>query len=158
MAKVHQTMRRQLDCVRALCLASADLGNACADANVRDVQFQNTQFQLDEEMRKRLDGEVVMALESLNAKLLPFGELEKMVHSRNNLKLDYDHYVRKVGARAREGRGGGGGEGGRRAREPCRNKGVLFWRYFLGYLLGTFWTFGDTFRVCTVWGYFLVTF
>lgn len=97
MTKVHQTMRRQLDCVRALCLASADLGNACADANVRDVQFQNTQFQLDEEMRKRLDGDVVKALESLGSKLLPFVELEKMVHSRNNLKLDYDHYVRKVG-------------------------------------------------------------
>lgn len=103
MTKVHQTMRRQLDCVRALCLASADLGNACADANVRDVQFQNTQFQLDEEMRKRLDGDVAQALESLGAKLLPFVELEKMVHSRNNLKLDYDHYVRKVGARAGTG-------------------------------------------------------
>lgn len=89
-------MKRQLDCSRALCLACADLGNACSEAGVRDVQFQNTQFQLDEDLRKRLDEAIVHALESLDNKLVPFGELEKMVQSRNKLKLDYDHYVRKV--------------------------------------------------------------
>lgn len=91
-------MKRQLDCSRALCLACAELGNACSEANVRDVQFQNTQYQLDEDIRKKLDEAIVTALESLESKLAPFGELEKMVTNRNRLKLDYDHYLRKVGA------------------------------------------------------------
>lgn len=90
-------MKRQLDCSRALCLACADLGNACAEAEVRDVQFQNTQYQLDDDIRKNLDDSIVRALESLDNKLLPFGEIEKMILNRNKLKLDYDHYVRKVG-------------------------------------------------------------
>lgn len=89
-------MKRQLDCSRALCLACADLGNACSEAGVRDVQFQNTQFQLDEDLRKRLDEAIVQALKSLFNKLLPFAELDKMVHARQKLKLDYDHYMRKV--------------------------------------------------------------
>lgn len=77
-------------------MACAELGNSCSDANVRDVQFQNAQFQLDEDLRKRLDEAIAKALESVDNKLAPFAELEKMVTSRNNLKLDYDHYVRKV--------------------------------------------------------------
>lgn len=89
-------MKRQLDCSRALCLACADLGNACSEAEVRDVQFQNTQYQLDEDIRKSLDDSIVLALESLDNKLTPFGELERMVINRHKLKLDYDHYVRKV--------------------------------------------------------------
>ncbi|CAN0150261.1 unnamed protein product [Ascophyllum nodosum] len=89
-------MKRQLDCSRALCMACADLGNACSEADVRDAQFQNTQFQLDEDLRKRLDEAIVHVLESIDQKIAPFVELEKMVVNRNNLKLDYDHYVRKV--------------------------------------------------------------
>lgn len=89
-------MKRQLECSRALCTACAELGNSCSDVNLRDVQFQNAQFQLDEDLRKRLDEAVAKALESLDNKLAPFAELEKMTTSRNNLKLDYDHYVRKV--------------------------------------------------------------
>lgn len=96
--KVRDAIKRQLDCSRALCLACADLGNACADADVRDVQFQNAQHQLDEEIRKKLDDAIVHALESLDKKLNPFQELEKMVMNRNRLKLDFDHYVRKVSA------------------------------------------------------------
>lgn len=96
--KVRDTIKRQLDCSRALCLACADLGNACADAEVRDVQFQNAQHQLDEEIRKKLDDAIVHALESLDNKINPFQELEKMIMNRNRLKLDFDHYVRKVGA------------------------------------------------------------
>lgn len=99
--KVRDAMRRQLDCSRALCLACADLGNACSEADARDVQFQNTQFQLDEDLRKRLDEAIVHALGSLETKLLPFNDLEKMVLSRNKLKLDYDHYIRKVCTRSR---------------------------------------------------------
>lgn len=95
-SKVRDAMRRQLDCSRALCLACADLGNACSEAEVRDVVFQNTQFQLDEDLRKRLDEAIVQALDSLDNKLKPFGELDKMIQSRNSLKLDYDHYIRKV--------------------------------------------------------------
>lgn len=89
-------MKRQLDCSRALCLACADLGNACADVELRDVNFQNAQFQLDEDMRKQLDVAVAQALESLENKLAPFSELDKMIMSRNKLKLDFDHYIRKV--------------------------------------------------------------
>lgn len=48
-------------------------------------------------MRKNLDDAVAKALESLNVKLTPFAELDKMVHSRQRLKLDFDHYSRKVG-------------------------------------------------------------
>ena len=94
--KVRNGMKRQLDCSRALCMACADLGNACSEADVRDAQFQNTQFQLDEDLRKRLDEAIVHVLESIDQKIAPFVELEKMVVNRNNLKLDYDHYVRKV--------------------------------------------------------------
>lgn len=94
--KVRDAMKRQLDCSRALCLACADLGNACSEAQVRDVQFQNVQYQLDEDIRKKLDDSIVKALESLENKLTPFGELVKMVQNRNKLKLDYDHYLRKV--------------------------------------------------------------
>lgn len=89
-------MKRQLDCSRALCLACADLGNACSEVGLRDVDFQNSQFQLDEDMRKQLDVAVAQALESLENKLTPFGELDKMIMSRNKLKLDFDHYTRKV--------------------------------------------------------------
>ena len=89
-------MKRQLDCSRALCLACADLGNACSEVGLRDVDFQNAQFQLDEDMRKQLDVAVAQALESLENKLTPFGELDKMIMSRNKLKLDFDHYIRKV--------------------------------------------------------------
>eukprot|EP00903_Cladosiphon_okamuranus_P009398 g8962.t1 len=94
--KVRDAMKRQLDCSRALCLACADLGNACAEVELRDVDFQNSQFQLDEDMRKQLDVAVAQALESLEKKLTPFGELDKMIMSRNKLKLDFDHYTRKV--------------------------------------------------------------
>ncbi|CAM9736651.1 unnamed protein product [Hapterophycus canaliculatus] len=89
-------MKRQLDCSRALCMACADLGNACSEVGLRDVDFQNAQFQLDEDLRKQLDVAVAHALASLENKMAPFAELDKMVMSRNNLKLDYDHYTRKV--------------------------------------------------------------
>lgn len=89
-------MKRQLDCSRALCLACADLGNACSEVGLRDVGFQNAQFQLDEDMRKQLDAAVAKAVESLENKMAPFAELDKMIMSRNKLKLDYDHYMRKV--------------------------------------------------------------
>lgn len=94
--KVRDAVKRQLDCSRALCLACADLGNACAEVGLRDVDFQNSQFQLDEDMRKQLDAAVAQALESLETKLAPFDELDKMIVSRNKLKLDFDHYTRKV--------------------------------------------------------------
>lgn len=93
---MRTAIKRQLDCSRALCLACADLGNACAEAEVRDVQFQNAQYQLDDDIRKNLDDSIVKALESLENKLQPFAELEKMVLNRNKLKLDYDYYARKV--------------------------------------------------------------
>lgn len=96
MGKVRDAMKRQLDCSRALCLACADLGNACSDVGLRDVGFQNAQFQLDEDMRKQLDAAVAKAVESLENKMAPFVELDKMIMSRNKLKLDYDHYMRKV--------------------------------------------------------------
>jgi DNA repair ATPase RecN len=94
--KVKLSMKRQLDASRSLCLAAADLGNACSDADVRDVQFQNIQYQLDESIRKTLDENLMQALESLDKKLAPFKDLDKRVKARSNLKLDYDHYVRKV--------------------------------------------------------------
>ncbi|CBN78823.1 conserved unknown protein [Ectocarpus siliculosus] len=94
--KVRDAMKRQLDCSRALCLACADLGNACSEVGLRDVGFQNAQFQLDEDMRKQLDAAVAKAVESLENKMAPFAELDKMIMSRNKLKLDYDHYMRKV--------------------------------------------------------------
>lgn len=93
---MRDAIKRQLDCSRALCLACADLGNACSEVGLRDADFQNAQFQLDEDIRKQLDVAVAEALESLENKMLPFGELDKMIMSRTKLKLDYDHYTRKV--------------------------------------------------------------
>ncbi|CAM9742849.1 unnamed protein product [Pylaiella littoralis] len=96
LGKVRGAIKSQLDCSRALCLACADLGNACSEVGLRDADFQNAQFQLDEDMRKQLDAAVADALASLENKMTPFGELDKMIMSRNKLKLDYDHYTRKV--------------------------------------------------------------
>ncbi|CAM9719841.1 unnamed protein product [Chrysoparadoxa australica] len=93
---IRDCMKTQMELSRKLCGSCADLGNACQDADVRDVQFNNCQFQLDESIRKNLDDNVANALESLEKKCRPFQELAKRCKVRSNLKLDYDHYVRKV--------------------------------------------------------------
>ncbi len=94
--KVKRAMANQKAATLALCKSSADIGNACADADVRDVQFQNNQYELDDTIKKTLDEKLSSALQSISSKCNGFKELEKQVKIRQKLKLDYDHYVRKV--------------------------------------------------------------
>ncbi|KAG5182237.1 hypothetical protein JKP88DRAFT_186412, partial [Tribonema minus] len=94
--KVRDSMKALLDATRAMSQRAVDLSNACGDADARDQDFITTQLQLDQAMRSMLDDSVGKALDSLDRKLAPFKELDERVKTRNNLKLDYDHYVRKV--------------------------------------------------------------
>ena len=100
MIKVKDAMKSLLDSTRAMSQRAVDLSNACGDADARDQDFISTQLQLDQSMRSMLDESVGKALDSLDRKLAPFKDLEERVKKRNNLKLDYDHYVRKVRADA----------------------------------------------------------
>jgi BAR domain len=100
--KVKDAMKSLLDSTRAMSQRAVDLSNACGEADARDQDFITTQLQLDQSMRSMLDESVGKALESLDRKLAPFKDLEERVKTRNNLKLDYDHYVRKVSCSSRE--------------------------------------------------------
>lgn len=94
--KVKDAMKSLLDSTRAMSQRAVDLSNACGEADARDQDFITTQLKLDASMRSRLDESVGKALDSLDRKLMPFKDLEERVRTRNRLKLDYDHYVRKV--------------------------------------------------------------
>ncbi len=94
--RVRKAMIRQKEAILAMCKSAADIGNACADADVRDVQFQNSQYELDDVTRQALDASLSTAIDSLTSKYTGFKEMEKRVKIRQKLKLDYDHYIRKV--------------------------------------------------------------
>ncbi len=94
--KVRRALQHQKDATISMCKSAAEIGNACADADVRDVQFQNNQYELDDATRQTFDKNLSRAVESITSKLNAFKSLEKRVKTRQKLKLDYDHYVRKV--------------------------------------------------------------
>ncbi len=94
--KVKRALQHEKDAAIAMCKSAREIGNACADADVRDVQFQNNQYELDEATIQTLDKSIMRALESITSKCNGFRSLEKRVKTRQKLKLDYDHYSRKV--------------------------------------------------------------
>eukprot|EP00612_Vaucheria_litorea_P004177 CAMPEP_0171461908 /NCGR_PEP_ID=MMETSP0945-20130129/6160_1 /TAXON_ID=109269 /ORGANISM="Vaucheria litorea, Strain CCMP2940" /LENGTH=387 /DNA_ID=CAMNT_0011988333 /DNA_START=32 /DNA_END=1192 /DNA_ORIENTATION=- len=96
MNNVKVCLKSLHDSTRSFCQRSVDLSNACNDSDARDDEFVQVQLKLEALMRESLDKKVMEALESLELKLAPFKDLDEKVKIRNDLKLDYDHYVRKV--------------------------------------------------------------